>query len=231
MKNSHVGETLTLNVTPFKVVGVYEHDGAQAGEVWGDVERMMDALERPFFQRVVARVKPGTDFAALAEELESDERAPARVQSEREYLAAQTGFLGEVLGFLAAFLSIIMGVSAVLGAMNTMLASVAARTHEIGVLLALGYGRGSIFFTFLLESALIGLLGGLVGLLITLPFDGLETGLANWNTFTDVSFAFIVTPKLVVASVGMAFTLGLVGGTLPAWRAARLEPVEAFRTL
>jgi putative ABC transport system permease protein len=126
-------------------------------------------------------------------------------------------------------LSVIMGLAAVLGAMNTMLASVASRTHEIGVLLALGYRRGAIFLAFLIESAVIGLLGGLLGLLIALPFDGVETGLANWNTFTDVSFAFSLTPTLALQSFLLAFVLGVLGGALPALRASRLRPVEAFR--
>jgi putative ABC transport system permease protein len=99
------------------------------------------------------------------------------------------------------------------------------------VLLAIGYPRRSIFATFLLEAALIGLIGGALGLLIALPFDGVETGLANWNTFTDVSFAFRLTPQLALTSFVLAFVLGLIGGTLPALRAASLKPVEAFRQL
>jgi putative ABC transport system permease protein len=231
MANCKVGDTLTLNMTPFKVVGVFQHPGAEGGEIWGDVDRFLAALDRTLFSRVVARVKPGTDFEALSKQLEHDERAPTQVQSEPKYLAAQTEFSGNMLGFLAGLLSVIMGAAAVLGSINTMMASVAARTHEIGVLRAIGYSRRSIFLTFLFESALIGLIGGLLGLLMALPFDGLETGMANWNTFTDVSFAFRLTPELAVKSFVLAFVLGLIGGTLPALRAASLKPVEAFRQL
>jgi len=230
MKGAQIGETIMLNVTPFTVVGVFEHDGAQGSEVWGDVDRMMDALERPGYQRVVARVHEGTDIEELAKVLADDRRTPVKVFSEKEYLAAQTTVLGASLQFLAFFLTLIMGASAVLGALNTMLASVVSRTHEIGVLLSLGYSRFSIFCTFLLESALIGLLGGVVGILCMLPFDGLGTGMTNFNTFTDVSFAFQVTPRLVFTAFGLAFFLGLVGGALPAWRAARMRPVEALRS-
>lgn len=229
MVGAHVGDTVTLNLTPFKVVGVFEHDGAQGGEVWGDVNRMMEALDRPFYQRVVARVQPGTDFAALDAALRKDKRTPMQVQSERDYLAKQTGALSVQLAFLAGFLTLLMGGSAVLGAMNTMLAAVSSRTHEVGVLLSLGYGRLSVFLTFLLESALIGLAGGVAGLLLALPFDGMGTGLMNFNTFTDVSFAFRLTPELALQSVGLSFLLGVVGGALPALRAARMQPVEALR--
>ncbi|MED5331191.1 MAG: ABC transporter permease [Planctomycetota bacterium] len=230
MRNARVGDTINLNITPFKVVGVFEHQGAQGNEVWGDVDRMMEALERPVYQRVIARLRPGTDIGAVAEELRNHSRTPMKVLSEKDYLAAQTPLLRALLSFLAAFLTLIMGASAVLGAMNTMLASVASRTHEIGVLLCLGYSRIAIFLTFLIEAAFIGLIGGSAGILLTLPFDGLETGMTNFNTFTDVSFAFRVTPELIATSFVLAFVLGLIGGTIPAWRAARLTPVNALRT-
>jgi putative ABC transport system permease protein len=226
-----VGDTLMVNLTPFRVVGVIETDTAASGEVWGDADRMMNALQQPVFHRVVARVAPGTDFAALSKELEHDARTPVNVWSEREYLSKQTLWTGGMLEFLAMFLTVIMGIAAVLGSMNTMLASVAARTHEVGVLLAIGYSRLAIFLAFLFESAVIGLIGGALGLLIALPFDGTETGLANWNTFTDVSFAFRLTPELAAKSFVLAFVLGLLGGALPALRAARLRPVEALREL
>jgi putative ABC transport system permease protein len=231
MANCKVGDTLKLNMTPFKVVGVFEHPGAEGGEIWGDVDRFLAALDRTLFSRVVARLKPGTDFEALTHELEHDERVPTQLQSEPQYLAAQTEMSGGMLNFLAVLLTIIMGAAAVLGSINTMLASVAARTHEVGVLRAIGYSRLSIFLTFLFESALIGLIGGVLGLLLALPFDGLQTGMANWNTFTDVSFAFRLTPELALTSFILAFALGLIGGTLPALRAASLKPVEAFRQL
>ena len=229
MQGARIGDTITLNLTPFKVVGVFTHDGAQSSEVWGDVNRMIEALDRPFYQRVVAQVKPGTDFVALTEQLRSDKRVPMQVLSEADYLAKQTTALSLQLTFLAGFLTLLMGASAVLGAMNTMLASVASRTHEIGVLLSLGYSRIAIFITFLFESALIGLLGGALGVLISLPFDGMGTGLTNFNTFTDVSFAFAVTPRLMLTSVGLSLALGIIGGALPALRAARLPPVTALR--
>jgi len=231
MKDCQVGQTLVLNLTPFRVVGVMDSEAADAGEIWGDADRMMEAMQRPSFQRVIARVVPGTDFAALSAQLEHDVRTPVSVSSEREYLGKQTTATGGMLQILALILTVIMGIAAVLGSVNTMLASVSSRTHEIGVLLAIGYSRLSIFTAFLVESALIGLIGGALGLLIALPFDGIETGMANWNTFTDVSFAFTLTPALALQSFVLAFALGLLGGALPALRAARLRPVEALREL
>lgn len=231
IEGCRVGDTLMLNITPFRVVGVFEAEGALGGEIWGDAERLMAALQRPFFSRVVARVQPHTDFATLQRELRNDKRTPVDVRSERAYLSAQTTALGGALRFLAAFLTVIMGAAAVLGAMNTMLAVVAARAHEIGVLLAIGFSRLAIFLSFAVESALIGAVGGVLGLLLVLPFDGYETGAMNWSSWTDVSFAFHMTPRLAAFAFAISLVLGVVGAALPAWRASRLKPVDAVRQL
>lgn len=231
MKNCQVGDTLMLNATPFQVVGIFDDaGGVQASEIWGDVERMMEALDRPTFQRVVARVQPGTDFAAIQETLGSDPRTGAlRVRSEKDYMSTQTSTLGSVFEIIAIFLTVVMGAAAMLGAVNTMLASVAARTHEIGVLLALGFSKGAVFLAFLGESAGIGILGGILGMAMVLPFHGVETGAMNFQTFTDVSFAFRVTPELLGIALCVAISLAIFGGTIPALLAARKKPVDALR--
>lgn len=231
MKNCRIGDVLTLNTTPFRVVGVYDLHGAQGGEVWGDVERMMEALDRPFYQRVIAQLREDVDLDAVAEELENDARVASKFVDERSYLKAQTGMLGGMLTVLASVLTVIMSLGAVIGSAITMSAAVSARTHEVGVLMAIGYTRAAVVLTLLIEAALIGLVGGAFGLLLALPFDGLQTGMTNWNTFTDVSFRFDLTPALALKSFLLAFTLGVIGGIVPALRAARLKPVEALRSL
>lgn len=230
IENCKIGDSIVINLTPFKVVGIFDHPGSYSSEIWGDSERMMRALDRTIYQRVIVRVVPGTDFEALNEKQEADERAPMAFQSESTYLAAQTGALGGVLYVLGAFLTIIMGSAAVLGATNTMVASVSARTHEIGVLLAVGYSRLSVFFAFVVEAALIGLVGGVVGILLVLPFHGYQTGAMNWSTFTDVTFAYRITPALAFTSIGLAVALAVIGGAIPAWRGASLRPVDALRS-
>ena len=112
---------------------------------------------------------------------------------------------------------------------TTMLAALAARTHEIGILKSLGFRPVSIFLSFLFESLLLGLVGGVVGCLMTLPINGVETGTMNFQTFTEVAFAFRVTPRVLATAVLFAVVLGLLGGAWPAWRAARMTPVEAWR--
>jgi ABC-type lipoprotein release transport system permease subunit len=229
--NTGVGQTMMINLTPFKVVGHFEHPGAYGSEIWGDAVRIGDAVKRTFRQRVIAQWRPGTDVAGVAKEIESDERAPMKLQSEREYYRSQTSILGGVLAVLAVFLTSVMGAAAVLGAVNTMLASVGARTREVGVLVSLGYRGFAVFLSFLVEAALIGLAGAAIGCLIVLPLNGIESGTTNFATFTEVAFAFRVTPALLVTAAVLAVVLGVLGGALPAWRASRLPPTAALRRL
>jgi ABC-type antimicrobial peptide transport system permease subunit len=130
---------------------------------------------------------------------------------------------------LSIFLTVIMGSAAVIGTMNTMLATVATRTHEIGILLALGFSRLEVFLSFLLESAQMGLAGGILGLLMVAPFHGVETGAANFNTFTDISFSFQLSPAIAITAFAVSFGLGVLGGAIPAWVASNRSVVDAIR--
>ncbi|MBX3471039.1 MAG: ABC transporter permease [Planctomycetes bacterium] len=229
IRDCRLGAVIQLNTTPFRVVGVFEHDGPYGSEVWGDADRMSEALQRPGFNRVIAQVVPGADLAALQARLDADKQVPCKVMTERAYLSAQTGALSAVLLSLGFVLALIMGTAAVLTGTNTMLAALAARTHEVGVLLAIGFRPLPIFLSFLLESTLLGLMGGVAGCLMVLPLDGLRTGTTNFNTFTEVAFAFRITPTVLVTAVVFALGLGIVGGTVPALVAARLRPTQALR--
>ncbi len=227
--NCKLGDTLEINVTPFKVVGIFEHTGAYRSEIWGDVDRMAAALERPIRQRVVAKLKEDVQTDAFIDRMGEDKRLPSKTMTEQDYFVSQTSMLSGVLGFLGVFLAVILGIAAVLGAANTMLAAIGARTHEIGILRSVGFGRMAILLAFLFEAALIGLAGGVIGCLIVLPLNGLETGTMNWNTFTENAFAFRVDAGLLLLAVGLGILLGVLGGLVPAWRASRLRPVEAMR--
>jgi putative ABC transport system permease protein len=229
IQNCHVGEVVLLNTTPFRVVGVMECKGPFESEIWGDFERMTVALQRPYVNRVIGKLKPGVDVAALSKRLEGDKEIPAKVATERDYLASMTSIISLVLLRLSIGLSFIMGLAAIFTSTNTMLSAVAGRTREIGMLLAIGFRPFPIFLSFLVEGILISLLGGAIGALMTLPISGIETGTANWQTFTDVSFAFRVTPSVLTAAIVFSLVLGLLGGAVPAWRAARLRPTEALR--
>lgn len=224
------GATITLNTTPFRVVGTFAYDGPFRSEIWGDLDRIGAALNRPAASRVIAHLRPDTSVAALSTRLEAHKQVPAKVLSEPEYLLLQTKFLSGFLVFLAGFLGTIMGVAAVFTGTNTMLAALSARTHEIGVLVALGFRPAAVFVSFMIESLLLGLMGGVVGCLMVLPVHGMRTGTTNFQTFTEVAFAFTVTPQVLGVAVAFAVVLGMLGGLWPAWRAAQQDPVESFRS-
>ena len=224
-----VGDVLTINTTPFRVVGHFVNDGPYGSEMWGDLDRIGAALERPAYNRVVAALRPDVDFEEFAARVEDDVRVPAVVKTERQYLTEQTSMLSGMLQFLGTTLAVIMGIAAVFTATNTMQAALAARAREIGILLSIGFRPLPVFASFLGEALLLGLLGGAVGVLFTLPLNGIETGTTNFSTFTEVAFAFRVTPDVLITAVLFAVVLGLLGGAWPAWRAARLDPIDAMR--
>lgn len=228
IRGCDLGEVLRINTTPFKVVGVFESDGPYGSEIWGDLDRMLTALERYGPNRVIAQLPEGESIDALAARLENDKEVPAKVLTEQDYLAAQTEMLSAVLIFLSGFLGIVMGVAAIFTATTTMLAALAARTHEIGILLSTGFRPFPIFLSFLFEALLLGLLGGAAGCLMILPINGIETGTTNFQTFTEVAFSFRVTPTVLISAVVFALVLGLLGGAWPALRAARMKPVDAL---
>lgn len=229
IQHCQMGDVIHFNTTPFRVVGVFEHSGPFSSEVWGDRDRMAEALERPIFNRVIAKLKPETNLPELAARMEKDEQVPSKVMTEREYLTSQTKIMSGILQGLGLFLAVIMGIAAVFTATNTMLAALAARTYEIGILLAVGFRPLAIFTSFMFEALLLGLIGGLVGCLMTLPINGADTGTMNFQTFTEVAFAFRVTPTVLITAVMFSLILGLLGGAWPALRAARMRPTQAMR--
>lgn len=248
IENCRNGDVITLNKTPFRVVGVFEHPGQFGGEIWGDLDRLLSSMGRYGPNRVIAKLVPGTELGgpdpmdvmfnddppapkegSLAARLLSDTEVPAKVYTEKQFLASQTVMLSFMLYGLSFALAVIMGLAAVFTATNTMLSAIAARSHEIGILLAIGYRPFPIFLSFLFEALVLGLAGGLVGCLLALPFNGVSAGTMNFQTFTEMAFAFRVTPQVLALAVFFSLALGLLGGAWPAWRAARLRPTQAMR--
>lgn len=180
-----------------------------------------------FVQEAAKRLEPVP--GSMAARLLEDHEVPAKVYSERQFQASQTVMLTGMLGFLAAALGLIMGTAAVFTAANTMLSALAARAHEIGILLAIGYRPIPIFCAFMFEALVLGLIGGLAGCVLSLPFNGVRAGTMNFQTFTEMSFAFRVTPIVLGIAIAFALMLGLLGGAWPAWRAARMKPTVALR--
>jgi putative ABC transport system permease protein len=228
--NMAIGDSLEFGGRKWAVVGHFEADGSGfESEVWGENEQFMPVFRGQVFQSVIFRLAPGATVEEAKRALESDPRIQVVVRQEQDFYTSQSGILATTLQIMAVFISVIMSVGAIFGAVNTMYAAVASRSSEIAVLLTLGFRPRSVLATFLAEAAVIAFLGGLLGCLFALPINGLATSTTNWQSFSEVAFAFRVTPMLLVYGVIFALVMGLLGGFFPALRAARMPVVEALR--
>jgi putative ABC transport system permease protein len=194
---------------------------------------LSQTFKRPenVFSSLTVRLNSGDRFDSFKDRLTADPRLTVQVEREVEYYAKQSQVVStliRVLGFLVAF---VMAIGAVFGALNTMYSAVSARAREIATMRALGFGGGSVIVSFLLESVMIALVGGILGCIVVLPLNGFTTGTINWQTFSHLAFAFRVTPALLVAGIIFALFMGVIGGVLPAVRAARLSIATALREL
>jgi len=225
-----IGDSFRLKQRDWTVVGVFEAAGGSfESEVWGDVDVMAAAFNRRGgYQSLTMRLTDPALLPALAADFEKNPRLQVTVKPERTYYEEQAGPVGAALLFLALFVSTVMGIGAVFGAMNTMYAVVAQRTREIATLRALGFSRASILVSFVVESLLIALAAGVLGCLLALPANGLTAATGN-VTFSELAFAFRVTPPALAAGMAFALLMGLLGGVLPAYRAARMPITQALR--
>lgn len=222
MQDVEIGSTIRFGQQEFTVVGHFEADGsAFESEVWGDAETLMSAFRGPVYQSVTVRLADPNAFDALVARIEADPRLQLQAKREPDFFAEQAQFLGAVLEFMAFFVTIVMSIGAVFGAINTMDAMVAARAREISVLQTLGFQRRSVLASFLVEALVIALAGGVLGCLLALPINGIETSTMNWQSFGELTFAFRVSPKILLQGMIFAAVMGLVGGFLPARRAAK----------
>lgn len=228
--NSGVGEVLRFAETDWTVVGHFSAEGSSfESEVWGENEQFMPVFRGEIFQSVTFRMRDAAAFDGIKATLEADPRLTLDAFRERDFYASQSTMLATILNFIAIFVASIMAVGAVFGAVNTMYAAVASRGPEIGVLLTLGFRPRSVLASFLLESVFIAAIGGALGCLIALPINGLVTSTTNWASFSEVAFAFRITPGLMLNGMIFAVVMGLIGGLFPARHAANQQVVEALR--
>lgn len=221
------GKDVKFGESTWRVVGVFDSGGsAFESEVWGDAEVLLSAFQREGFESFTFRLKDPSEAKVIVEELEKEARLQVQVAAELDYYKAQSGMMGVMISSLGAFIAVVMSIGAVFGALNTMYAAVDQRIREIATLLAIGFSPGSIYLAFVLESLLIALLGGALGVLLALPFNGISTGTTNWTSFSEIAFNFRISPGVVASGFAFAAILGVVGGILPAWKAAR-QPVAA----
>jgi putative ABC transport system permease protein len=225
-----VGKSVRIQKHDWKIVGIFSSEGSGfESEVWGDLDTMAEPLRRTGgYQSVVLRLADAGSMDALKTALESDPQLQVQVTEERTYYDNQAGPIANALKYLALFVSIVMGIGAVFGAMNTMYAIVAARTREIGTLRALGFSRSAILMSFVSESVFLALIGGVLGCLLALPANGV-TSATNSANFSEIAFAFKITWGALAVGMLFAVIMGLIGGLLPAVRGARLPITAALR--
>lgn len=229
-QNLRLREKLEINQVDFTVVGYFEADGSAAeSEVWTDLRDLTSARRTPGAVSLVnLRAAGPSAKAALIKRIQDDEQFNLKVIDEKQYYEEQmtASLAWRIIAYvIAAFLT----VGAMFAAANTMYAAVASRAREIGTLRAIGFRRRSILTSFLLESVLLCLMGGALGCLATLPFNGLSSGTANWATFSEITYSFRFGPRVLMQGLVMALTMGVLGGIFPAVRAVRLNIVSALR--
>ena len=225
-----IGERLRFGMRDWTVVGYF--DAGKSGfdsEIWGDVDQLMQAFRRTVYSNVVFRLTDASGFDAVKARLETDPRLTVDAKRESVYYAEQSEQLSMFIRYLGITLSVIFSTGAIIGAMITMYASVASRTAEIGTLRALGFRRGAILWAFLLEALLLGAVGGIAGVAAASSMQWVSFSTTNFQTFSELAFSFTLTPRIAISSLLFAIGMGLLGGFLPAARAARLNIVDALR--
>jgi len=229
-----LGSTINIGGQIWTVVGVMDAGGsAFDSELWCDSNLLSQSFKRPeyIFSSHTVRLKSGDMFGEFKDRLTSDPQLTVQVEREEAYYAKQSQVVSTLIRVLGFLVAIVMAIGAVFGALNTMYSAVAARSREIATMRALGFSGGSVVLSFMLESVLIALVGGILGCIVVLPLNGFTTGTINWQTFSHLAFAFRVTPGLLIAGIVFALLMGIIGGVLPAFRAARLSVATALREL
>ena len=225
-----IGETLHFGQRDWTVVGTF--DAGNSGfdsEIWGDVDQLMQAFRRPVYSSLIARLSDSARFESFKQEIETNPRLTLEAKREQNFYADQSKALSTFISILGLTLSIIFSIGAMIGATITMYASVANRVAEIGTLRALGFRRRNILSAFLLESLLLAVLGGVVGLLLASFMQFLSFSTTNFQSFSELAFGFTLNPEIAAKAIVFALVMGFVGGFLPAVRAARMKIVDSLR--
>lgn len=227
-----VGRSIRVGQNEWQVVGVFSGGGGAAeSEIWTDAAVLQPAYHRgDSFQSVYAKLGSAEAFQQFKEALTTNPRLKVKALRQAEFLADQSSLLTRFIENVGVFIAALMALGALFGALNTMYSAVAARTREIATLRALGFGRASVILSVMIESLALALIGGAAGATAAyFAFDGFKAATINWQTFSQVAFAFTVTPQLLASAILWASAIGLLGGLFPAIRAARLPIAAALR--
>ena len=232
--STNLGDTIVSGQNRWQVVGIFEANGGVAEtEIWCDARTLQGAYRRGnTYQSLLAQLDSTDSFDAFRDSLTSNPQVNVSIRRENEYYAAQSVAMSRLIRSIGFGIAALMGIGAVFGAILTMYTAVATRAREIATLRALGFSTSSVLVSVLAESLALGAIGGLLGgVAAYFAFNGFETSTMNFQTFSQVAFAFRVTPELLTMGLVYALAMGLIGGLLPALRAARLPISTALREL
>ncbi len=214
-----------------RIVGVFEADGSGfESEIWADLDTVRNAFGREGLvsSTTVQLVSEGS-FDAFKDRIEHDKQLGLEAMRESAYYEKQSENLAKFIGVLGVLITVFFSIGAMIGAMNTMYASIASRHREVGTLRAIGFSRRSVLACFLLEAAFLSMMGGAIGCVASLSLGVVKFSMVNFQTWSEIVFVFRPTPLILGIAMGAAVAMGVLGGFLPALRAARLRPVEAMR--
>lgn len=229
-KGAEMDKTLYWAMRDWRVVGIFDAGSSGfSSEIWGDVDQFMQAFRRPGYSSVIFRLRDPSEFQNVKSRVESDPRLTLEAKRETKYYAEQSQMMAKFLRILGMSLTIIFSLGAIIGAMITMYSAVANRIAEIGTLRALGFKRRDILLAFLLESLLLGFLGGLSGLLFASLMQFITISTVNFQTFSELAFRFTLSFEILYKGMIFSLIMGFVGGLLPSLRASRMVIVDALR--
>lgn len=230
-KDGKIGDKIKIGRSMWDVVGIF--DAAQTAydsEIWGDYNEISGDFERPIYSSLLIRCADAAALQTVREKLANDRRLKLDVFKQKEYFESQTGTTAGPIRILGYLIAVLMAIGSSFAVMNTMYAATAYRTREIATLRVLGFKRRNILLSFMIESLALALAGGVLGCAFALPMNGISTGTANFISFSEVVFNFMVTPQLMLEGMVFAAIMGTIGGFLPARLASRLTIVRALRT-
>jgi putative ABC transport system permease protein len=227
-----IGQVIHFGDADWTIVGHFEAGGTGFdSEIWGDVEQIMGAFNRPVYSSLTFRLKNPDEFDEVKAAIAKDPRTSyVDVKREKVYYLEQSELMSNFIKILGLIVTIIFSIGAIIGAMITMYAAVANRTVEIGTLRALGFRRRSVLSAFLIESIVLSLIGGVAGVVLASGMSFVRFSTVNFGTFAELAFGFALSPEVVTSTLLFSLAMGIIGGFLPAVRASRLNILEALRS-
>jgi len=231
-KNIAINEKLCCGMRDWRIVGIFDAGSTGfSSEIWGDGDQFMQAFRRSAYSSVIFKLWDSSKFENVKSRIEGDPRLTLEVKRETKYYADQSEVMAKFLRILGISLTVIFSLGAIIGAMITMYSAVANRIAEIGTLRALGFKRRDILIAFLLESLLLGFLGGVMGLFFASFMQLITISTMNFQTFSELAFNFSLNFQIIYMGMAFALIMGFVGGVLPAIRASRMIIVDALRAV